>query len=129
MDSHGPATPAATTYLLRRRPPRGAGPDGTVVFTLEDVGTPPGEDPRATARVVIEGAAASVRSLAVTSDDPDQRSRLLREVLDALRSDGCVTVTVESPGSDWLPPLNRLGPIPAQGGERALEGRPFRIAL
>ncbi|RJK96317.1 hypothetical protein [Vallicoccus soli] len=124
--------PATTSLLLRRRPP-GAVPAGQpVVFTLEEVALQAGAPALASAVVVHEGPLALVLGLTLAPDQGCERAeRLLRDVLDALRAEGCTTVGVVDPPDAWLPALRAGGleeqAVPAARGTAGR--RTFRITL
>jgi GNAT superfamily N-acetyltransferase len=94
--------PPAESHLMRRHPRQGRGPDGVVVYSLEDIGAPAGEDPKATIEVHREGDVATV----VGGGVPEQHRghgygpRLARQVTTAVRAEGCRIARMADPGTD-----------------------------
>lgn len=88
------------SHLMRRTPRQGAGPDGLVVYTLEDLTASVGEDPKA---VIEVRTTASVARLVGGGVPTRHRGngygrRLGTQVMAALRAEGCRTVLTSEPG-------------------------------
>jgi predicted GNAT family acetyltransferase len=85
---------------MRRHPRRGRGPDGLVVYMLEDLGAPAGSDPKA----VIEVRRSADTAVLARAEVPRAHRgnghgrRLARQVMSALRAEGCRVVRAEEPG-------------------------------
>jgi ribosomal protein S18 acetylase RimI-like enzyme len=84
---------------MRRTPQVGWGPDGLVVFTLEDLGSPAGEDPKAVIEVRREVRLATVVGGGVPEAHRGRGHgrRLARQAMAALRAEGCTTVRIAEP--------------------------------
>ncbi len=90
------------SHLMRRTPLQGQGPGGVVIYSLEDLGSPAGEDPKAVIEVHRDGDVATV----VGGGVPERHRghghgpRLARQVTTAVREEGCRIVRMADPGSD-----------------------------
>lgn len=108
----------AESHLMRRSPQRGWGPGGLVVYTLEDLTAPPGQDPKAVIEVRRATASATVVGGGVA---PEHRGcghgrRLGLQVMTALRAEGCRLVrTAEPPEGPGRRMLGELGFVPSPG--------------
>ncbi len=93
---------SAESHLMRRVPRLGRGPDYVVVYTLEDLGAPAGEDPKAVIEVHRVGDTATV----IGGGVPERHRghgygpRLARQVTTAVRAEGCRIVRMSDPGTD-----------------------------
>ncbi|WP_300018373.1 GNAT family N-acetyltransferase [Pseudonocardia sp.] len=93
---------AAESHLMRRSPRQGRGPGGMVVYTLEDVAGPAGEDPKAVIEVRRVGDVATVVGGGVPQRHRGQGfgRRLARQVTAAVRAEGCRIARIADPGTD-----------------------------
>jgi ribosomal protein S18 acetylase RimI-like enzyme len=109
----------AESHLMRRSPRRGTGSGGLVVFTLEDLTAPEGDDPKA---VIEVRRTASVARVVGGGVPPQHRGhghgpRLARQAMAALRAEGCRTVLVSEPASEEFRRMLRdLGFLPLTPG-------------
>jgi GNAT superfamily N-acetyltransferase len=87
---------------MRRSPRRGWGADGIVVFSLEDVAAPAGEDPKAVIRVLCrDGTATTIGGgVPLPHRGHGYGRRLARQVRDALRAEGITRARIADPGTD-----------------------------
>jgi GNAT superfamily N-acetyltransferase len=115
----GGTGPVAESHLMRRHPRRGWGPGGFVVYTLEDLGAPAGSDPKAVIEVRRSADAAVLAAAAVP---PAHRGRghgrrLARQVMAALRAEGCQVVRADEPDDPRARRLlAELGFVPIEPG-------------
>jgi GNAT superfamily N-acetyltransferase len=93
---------SAESHLMRRSPRQGRGAGDVVVYTLEDIGLPSGEDPKAVIEVHLAGDVATV----VGGGVPERHRgngygpRLARQVTTAVRAEGCRIARMADPGTD-----------------------------
>lgn len=92
---------SAESHLMRRTPRQGWGAGGVVVYTLEDLAAPVGEDPKA---VIEVSCSAGVARLIGGGVPPVHRGlghgrRLGAQVIAALRAEGCRTVVSDAPAA------------------------------
>lgn len=113
----------AESHLMRRRPPRGTGPDGRVVYSLEDL-LAPDEPAKAVVELERSGETATIVGGGVP---PEHRGhghgpRLGRQVMADLRADGCRRVLAAAPGDEVEHRvLTELGFVPDGPGRLRLE--------
>ncbi|QJY45974.1 GNAT family N-acetyltransferase [Pseudonocardia broussonetiae] len=93
---------AAESHLMRRTPRHGTGAGGVVVYTLEDIGSAAGEDPKATIEVHRAGDVATVVGGGVPEHHRGRGygPRLARQVTTAVRAEGCRIARIPDPGTD-----------------------------
>lgn len=93
---------SAESHLMRRSPRQGRGPGGVVVYALEDIGAPAGEDPKATIEVHRAGDVATVvgGGVPVHHRGRGYGPRLARQVTTAVRAEGCRVARMADPGTD-----------------------------
>lgn len=89
----------AESHLMRRRPPRGTGPAGLVVYTLEDLLAAPDDPAKAVIEVVLAGEVATVVGGGVPSEHRGHGHgrRLAHQVMADLRADGLRRAVVDEP--------------------------------
>lgn len=112
-------TTGAESHLMRRRPRRGSGADGLVVFTLEDLAAPEGDDPKAVLEVRLDGTVARVVGGGVPEPHRGHGHgrRLARQVVAALRAEGYATALMPEPHADHeRRALTDLGFLPLRPG-------------
>ena len=115
----GGTGPVAESHLMRRQPRRGSGPGGVVVYTLEDLGAPAGSDPKAFIEV---RRSADAAVLIGAGAPPAHRGkghgrRLARQVMAALRAEGCRVVRADVPDDPRAGRLlAELGFVPTEPG-------------
>lgn len=87
---------------MRRTPRHGTGPGGVVVYSLEDLGAPAGEDPKAVIEVRRDGDVATVVGGGVPEPHRGHGHgpRLARQVTAAVRAEGCRIARMSDPGTD-----------------------------
>jgi GNAT superfamily N-acetyltransferase len=115
----GGTGPVAESHLMRRQPRRGLGPGGVVVYTLEDLGAPAGSDPKAFIEMRLTADAAVLASAGVPPVHRGQGHgrRLARQVMAALRSEGCQVVRADEPDDPRAERLlAELGFVPIEPG-------------
>ena len=93
---------SAESHLMRRSPRQGRGPGDVVVYTLEDIAVPAGEDPKATIEVHRAGDLATVvgGGVPVRHRGHGYGRRLARQVTTAVRAEGCRIARIPDPGTD-----------------------------
>lgn len=87
---------------MRRRPRRGWGAGGLVVYTLEDLAAPAGADPKAVIEVRRAAGTATVVGGGVPAEHRGHGHgrRLAGQVIAALRAEGCRAVRMAEPAEE-----------------------------
>lgn len=117
-------TTPAESHLMRRRPPRGTGTDGRVVYTLEDLLAPPGQAPAAVIEVTLAGDTATLVGGGVPAEHRGRGHgpRLGHQVMAELRAAGCRLVhAADPPDGPGRRMLLALGFVPAGPGRLRLD--------